>query len=229
MDSDRTVKIVVDHVFVCGPAGAPAAALLREFGLTEGSPNQHPGQGTACRRFFFENAMLELLWLADRAEAESEQTRRTRLFERLTRAGASPFGIILRPDKPDGGGARCPFDSWQYRPRAMPALSLEIAANAGLDEPMWCFMANGRAPAEAPLERRQPLDHRVGFRRLTRTRLISPPSLLLAGNNSVTAAMANYGVIELAAGPAHAIVLEFDDARSGRQVTFPDLPITFLW
>jgi hypothetical protein len=33
--------------------------------LTEGTPNIHPGQGTANRRFFFRNAMLELLWVND--------------------------------------------------------------------------------------------------------------------------------------------------------------------
>src|SRR5450755_422213 len=85
---------VVDHVFICTTMGAPAADRLRQFGLVEGSPNQHPGQGTACRRFFFRNAMLELLWVAAVAEVQSDQTCRTRLWERWSGA-ASPFGIIL--------------------------------------------------------------------------------------------------------------------------------------
>src|SRR6266436_5673418 len=84
------MSAVVDHVFICTAAGAPAADHLRQFGLAEGSPNQHPGQGTACRRFFFRNAMLELLWVEDAAAARSEQTRRTRLWERCSETGTGP-------------------------------------------------------------------------------------------------------------------------------------------
>ena len=43
----------LDHVFICAAAGAPEAASLIAFGLTEGTPNTHPGQGTANRRFFY--------------------------------------------------------------------------------------------------------------------------------------------------------------------------------
>jgi hypothetical protein len=88
----------VDHVFVCTTPRAKGAELLIRAGLVEGTPNHHPGQGTACRRFFFSNAMLELIWLENEAEARSEQTRVTKLWERFT-AGktASPFSVILRP------------------------------------------------------------------------------------------------------------------------------------
>jgi hypothetical protein len=34
------------------------------------------------RRFFFENFMLELVWVDKPEETQSEQTRRTRLWER---------------------------------------------------------------------------------------------------------------------------------------------------
>jgi glyoxalase-like protein len=79
--------------------GAPEAAVLLSLGLVEGSPNTHPGQGTACRRFFFANAYLELVFVVDEAEARAEPARATRLFERWSRRrkGASPFGIVLRP------------------------------------------------------------------------------------------------------------------------------------
>src|SRR5438270_5546299 len=117
------MSAVLDHIFICTALGAPAADKLRQWGLTEGPPNQHPGQGTACRRFFFQNAMLELLWVENETEARSEQTRRTRLRERWSAAGreASPFGIILRPDPQSPA---CLFPSWEYRPKAMPGLEL---------------------------------------------------------------------------------------------------------
>jgi hypothetical protein len=37
----------LDHLFVCTAPGVPEAEKLVEFGLHEGPPNQHPGQGTA--------------------------------------------------------------------------------------------------------------------------------------------------------------------------------------
>lgn len=51
------------------------------FGLTEGTSNSHPEQGTANRRFFFPNAMLELLWVHDEHEAQSPLVAPTRLWE----------------------------------------------------------------------------------------------------------------------------------------------------
>ncbi len=59
----------LDHLFLWASPGGVEADRLVTFGLTEGEPNTHPGQGTACRRFFFRNAYLELLWVNDPIEA----------------------------------------------------------------------------------------------------------------------------------------------------------------
>ena len=92
----------LDHVYVLTSVGAEAAARLAAFGLTEGSPNVHPGQGTACRRFFFENAYIELLWVTDTVEAQSETVAPTHLWERWSRRqqGGCPFGLAFRPSAP---------------------------------------------------------------------------------------------------------------------------------
>jgi len=66
----------LDHVFIRVSRGAPEAEHLVQFGLREGQPNIHPGQGTANRRFFFINAMLELLWVEDARVAQSDDTWR---------------------------------------------------------------------------------------------------------------------------------------------------------
>src|SRR5437879_6291460 len=93
------MQLELDHFFVCASIGAPEADRLIEFGLSEGTPNNHLGQGTANRRFFFHNAFLELLWVADPAEAQTSAVRRTGLWERWSRrsGGCSPFGIGFRP------------------------------------------------------------------------------------------------------------------------------------
>jgi glyoxalase-like protein len=214
------VGVLVDHIFICSAPGAPAADRLRQFGLTEGSPNRHPGQGTACRRFFFRNFMLELLWVEDASDARSEQSRRTKLWDRWSAAasGASPFGIILRPEA--GSGEPCPFASWEYRPATMPDLVLQIASGTSLEEPMWCYLEGGRPPAEARPDRRQPLEHPASVREMTGVRLLCPP--LLEG--SVTRAMADAKIIAVGTGAEHLLELEFDGGQAAMDFR-PDLPL----
>lgn len=74
--------IVLDHLILLSATGAPEAHAIVHLGLTEGRSNTHPGQGTANRRFFFQNAFLELVWVTDEIEARGETVRRTQLWER---------------------------------------------------------------------------------------------------------------------------------------------------
>jgi hypothetical protein len=132
--------IELDHVFVCATSGAPEATRLVQMGFIEGSPNVHPGQGTANRRFLFRNAMLELLWISDSHEAMSEATRNTRLWERWSKRaiGASPFGICTRPLKTGAKGP--PFAAWEYKPAYLPPERCMYIGKAPIDEPMWIHL-----------------------------------------------------------------------------------------
>src|ERR1700733_6480839 len=217
---------LLDHVFICTAVGAPAADQLRDFGLQEGSPNRHPGQGTACRRFFFQNAMLELLWVEDAAEAQSDQTRRTRLWDRWCARdqGASPFGIVLRPASQQQ--TQIPFPSWEDRPPSMPDLVLHIATGTELEEPMWCYIEVGRRPDEARPERRQPLEHPAGFRQITSVRIAGP----VLDDAALTPAMARTGIIALQSGKEHLLELEFDGRPNANRTDFrPALPLVLCW
>jgi hypothetical protein len=161
------VAFEVDHAFVTCALGAPEADALLELGLVEGSPNTHPGQGTANRRFFFENFMLEFVWVADLAEARSERTRPTRLWERCSQreAGVNPFGIILRPTH--SVQAPPPFQSWSYHPSYLPpGLAIEIAQGITLQEPeifYLSFMRSARSRDE-PTRHSLPLGRVCGLR-----------------------------------------------------------------
>src|SRR5271170_508668 len=110
----------VDHAFIACAVDAPEGDALLRSGFVEGSRNTHPGQGTANRRFFFENFMLELMWVADPAEALSAQTRPTRLWDRwsLRASGISPFGIVFRSSGAEDSAA--PFPTWEYYPSYLP-------------------------------------------------------------------------------------------------------------
>jgi hypothetical protein len=127
------MTVELDHLFIWTSHSAPEAERLIAFGLTEGAPNHHPGQGTACRRFFFHNAMLELLWVENATEAQSEAIRRLQLWERGSARGnqASPFGIGLRPTDPKC--ADVPFPAWEYQP---PYLPDPLVIHIGADTPL---------------------------------------------------------------------------------------------
>ena len=93
----------------------------------------------------------------------------------------------------------------------MPDLVLEIAADTGLGEPMWCFNAWGRAPAEFPAERLQPIEHPAGVRAITGIGLFCPS----LRDDCVTQRMANAGHLTLEPAADHWIELEFDGGAQG--------------
>jgi hypothetical protein len=65
------MQIELDHLFLCTAPGAPEAEKLVQFGLHEGPPNQHPDQGTACRRSNASQKIIESGVLATRTGATS--------------------------------------------------------------------------------------------------------------------------------------------------------------
>jgi hypothetical protein len=151
----------IDHLFVLCDANAPEADALSHVGLVEGSSNTHPGQGTACRRFFFRTSYLELLWVHDPTQARREPARRTQLWDRWSnrRSGACPFGVVLRPAS-QASDCRPPFGTWPYRPTYLPpGLSIDVALDAPVIEPafFWLAFAQGRARSQP-----EPTSHRLG-------------------------------------------------------------------
>lgn len=206
----------LDHVFLRARPGAPEAQALRDVGLAEGSPNTHPGQGTANRRFFFGNAYLELLWIEDGAEVASDVTRPTQLAERLRSGTASPFGICFRPSS---GPAAVPFPAWDYRPAYLPAgMAIQVGRDVPLAEPMWFYLAQARAPQLVP-------EHAAGLRAITSVTVTVPG---VSGWSAAARAAMEEGGVLLLEGEAHCLEIGFDGAASGRIHDFrPMLPLIF--
>jgi hypothetical protein len=218
----------LDHVFVASAPGGSEIEALLSRGFAEGRRNTHPGQGTACRGIFFENAYLEFIWLVDPAEAASEAIRRTHLRERTDPGqAANPFGIGLR--SADGGadlppGADLPFETWEYTPPYLPSgLVLPVGVNSErLDEPFLFFLPWSRGPAwDAP-------GHPNG------TRVITGVSLVLAegeGSSSPElSALSRLGVVELERGPEPLMRIELDGrTRGGRVDLRPAVPLLVRW
>jgi hypothetical protein len=149
------------HVLVYTSVGAPEAEDLLDAGLVEGSPNTHPGQGTANRRFFFESGFLELLWVHDEREAQSTLTAPTKLWDGWAERGraANPFGICF--SSPDGAVSILPFPSWAYRPGYLSdERCILFADNLPLTEPE-VFVLSWPQVQSSP--KTEPMRHPLGF------------------------------------------------------------------
>jgi len=166
-----------DHLFLCVHDAALADGFA-DAGFTEGSSNRHPGQGTACRRFFFGNAFVEFLYLADAEEAQQSVTCQTLLYERLTDTAACPFGIAFRG--PCDEEALEPGHWWQYRPQYLPEhLHIDIGLSP-LTEPMWFNLSFATAPVKYSADKQQPLEHSNGAVELIGVTLQLPDSETLS-------------------------------------------------
>ena len=155
------MSIALDHVFICCDEGGPEAEALLGIGLSEGSRNVHPGQGTANRRFFFHGGFIKLLWVSNPEEAQSALTAPTKLWPRWAarKQGACPFGIAFSP-----GGADVPeppFSAWAYRPIYLPPTkSILFAEHTTLHEPELFYMAWPNPQASVAS---QPKEHANGL------------------------------------------------------------------
>jgi hypothetical protein len=214
------MRIELDHLFVCTAPGAPEAEKFAQFGLHEGPPNQHPSQGTANRRFAFVNAMIELLWVSDASEAQSQSARRTLLWERWSgrEHNASPFGICLRPSDPQDTGL--PFPAWEYRPAYLPDPLVMHIGDVGIEEPMWVYLSfMRRAQREQWF-----IEHPIGVREITGLTLTTPVPL----RSNVSQTIVESGILATRTGATSLLEIEFDGNRRKEQMDFrPHLPFVF--
>jgi hypothetical protein len=219
--------VELDHLFVWVSPGGPEADRLVAFGLNEGPPNTHPGQGTACRRFFFRNAYLEVLWACDEAELQSEAIRLTGLWERCSgrASGASPFGLAVRSVRP---GGEAPFPCWDYRPPYMPpGQAIPVAQGVPECEPWWFYIRGGQRPDDPGRPKPMPLEHSVGFREITRIRFTGPG---LGSPSEAARAVLAACPVTLTEGTEHLAEITFDGGGQGQGADFrPSLPLVFRW
>lgn len=213
----------LDHLFIMCAVEAPEAAALVRAGLVEGSPNSHPGQGTACRRFFFENAYLELIWVHDEEAARQPALQPLHLWERWAHRSsrACPFGIVVRPC---GETTAPPFPAWPYHPPYFAeGVVLHVGRDTTLEEPAVFFMGFQRGRARPGQE---PDRHALPVRRLTGVSIGLPrPSALGAACTALEAA-----AVRIHARDAYRCTLEFDDAtRGGEADLSPALPLVLRW
>ncbi len=222
----------VDHVFIMTSSPEAAAERLQQFGLTEGASNVHPGQGTACRRFFFHNAYLELAWVIQEEEMRHPEVAGTKLWERAhyQETQYAPFGICFRKSPFDDQQAPLWPDNWRYKPSYLPTGQYaNVAGNLNEKaEPMLFEMPFHQIkPEDYPEEIKQPLHHPRNFHSMTKVILQLPdPDHLSPSLQKVI--MESTVEVEKSHGPA--IRIEFDHGIKKERESFsPWLPLTLGW
>lgn len=216
------MSLELDHVFIFVSEGALEADKLIKFGFSEGEPNVHPGQGTSNRRFFFDNMMLELLWVSNIDEAKSELTRKTMLWERWNgRKNTSPFGLIFR-----SSNGEVPFKGWEYKPKYLPdGLSFLVGNNSEiLNEPIIFKMPNGgrSSPNKSPI-----LQNLSGFINVSSLCVKMPKT---SSQSSILRSIGSLEKISFKESHNHVMEIGFDEETSGKvKDFFPELPLIIKW
>ena len=214
----------LDHIFIFTSRAEQVATVLQAFGLTEGTANVHPGQGTACRRFYFQNSYLELVWVIDDDEIKNPAIERAKLWERSQYKFTNycPFGLCFRTAQPSSQLVHLLFeDGWRYYSAYLPeGQYANIASNEAFPaEPMLFEMPFfGLAPKNYPLEKQQPLIHTNGFQKLTKVTLTIP-----APFTDLSAAMKKVlheSIVDVSQGDNYTVSLEFDDGGQGKLQDF---------
>jgi hypothetical protein len=217
------MALFLDHAFITCSVGAPEAEVLIERGFVEGSPNVHPAQGTANRRFFFANFMLELLWVADPLEAAADAVRHTRLWELWScrNEGASRFGIVY------GGApaqrAQLPFTTQSYHPVYLPPpMSIEVVQGLTLMEPALFWIPSLRI--ERPT-RNEPISHRAPVRTVRRIAIGLP---FVRSLSEAARRVRDVELLEFFEAPEPVLEVRFEAEHDALIDCRPDLPLVFV-
>jgi len=219
-------RVSLDHIFVFVEPGASEAAGLERAGLRENIRRTHPGQGTANVCYWFDNAFLELLWVADEAEVTSPSIAPTRLAERAAwrSTGATPFGIALRTEPAQ---APLPFATWDYRPPYLPpGLAIPVAQlSRDPRQPMLFRSPGATRPDQLTGDRASERQRGAGLAEITALHLTLPPGVEPAAE---LRQLEQSGLLTLGTegnGPRLILTLSRVDGGPPKRLSLPD----FRW
>jgi hypothetical protein len=214
------MNLELDHLFILLEPKAEGANRLLEQGFQEGPCNTHPGQGTANRRVYFANGMVEFLWVRDADEARSGPGRDLCFPERAADPDASPFGMIFVPGT-DPVIPKMPFPGWHYQPDYFPPpKGFHVGANSeNLMEPL-CFYFPFHVPG---VPRPQPQRNPQTISEV----VISTPSTDTQG---VLALASQCDRLSIQSANEHLMEITLDYHAVGQTQDFrPALPLVLHW
>ena len=193
--------------------------MLERAGLAVGRRTRHTGFGTANSCFFFKNAMLELIWIAEESEARSTAIQPLGLWERSRwrETGTNPFGASVRVTADE----EWPFPNWPLDVEFLPVdAPLAMASNSGVVmEPLLFGLPCRHAPAD--LDVSHSLQDKVVTAVEITVRDLAPASILqdLA-----------IGEVRFAGGDENLMRISIEAGAQGQELDCrPDLPIVMSW
>lgn len=213
------MTIELDHFFILTEPGSPQADLVSSIGLIEGGCNNHPGQGTANRRFFFSNTTLEFPYVHDMEEAEQGRASRLRFNERVNSESASPFGVVVRSVS---GPADIPFPGWKYCPEYFrDDQCFHVGESSDLLEEPLCICMPFNLPQRK--NRTQPENP---LWTVTELRISVP----VVQPSSTLKAVAKCESVSLRLDEPHRLEVVFNEEREGQLKDMtPNLPLIVRW
>jgi Glyoxalase-like domain len=131
----------IDHIFIFTDTNGKIADDLISFGLTANESRVHQGQGTTNRTFSFENFYLEIVWVHNEQEINSDLVKPTGLWQRAEyfKNNYSPFGVVIANNE---ASDHLFENAYKYQPLYFPqGMAFEILSNnAQPDLPWACRM-----------------------------------------------------------------------------------------
>lgn len=207
----------IDHIFIFSNKNGKEADVLIDFGFIEGSSRIHPGQGTTNRKFYFGNFFLEILWVINEQEIQSEITSITKLWERsqFKKNDYSPYGLCLVNSNSTD---KIFSESEIYQPNYFPkGMSIDIITNEQNPELPWTFRLPYRGEKKPHDE---PIEHLNGIKLLTRAEFEIKMEIEKTEFESY---FKNVESIKFSKGNHANLILEFDNNVQGKIKEFSEL------
>lgn len=208
--------MIADHIFIFTNDNGKVADKLVEFGLKEGSNRVHIGQGTTNRKFYFENFFLEILWVHDENEINSELIEPTGLWQRAEYHSNdfSPFGLCLvNTDETD----KLFGNAFKYQPDYFPeGMTIDILKNEHQPSLPWTFRLPfiGQKKNET-----EPINHENEIKELTKIDFY----ISSIYDDIFIQSFSNQGKINFIKSDKIWLNLTFDDAKQGLNKQFETL------
>lgn len=219
----------IDHLLICVNAPEKIAQILTDFGLIEGEPNSHFGQGTSNRRFYFDNIYLEFLYLDDPEAAQSPLTKPTKIYQRFFPHinQCAPLGVCFYADGATEKNNQFnlnQFSNWAYTPKYLPSpLKIDIL-EAPISDPMYFFLD---FISNTTRKKHKKFTHKSGFKNITNIKYLTPHPHL---DSAIKTYISEHKLLEYVANDSHVFHLEFDEAVQSKTHDFrPNLPLIFSW
>lgn len=212
----------IDHIYLLTNDGGLVADQLVALGLTEGSSRVHTGQGTTNRKFYFENFFLEVLWVHNESEVQSERVKPIGLWQRTAcdAERISRFGLCL--DKVPETDAVFEAAEWYqpaYFPEGVQIAYLRHPENLSLP---WTFRLPFRSPRPAPGE---PIAHPAGMQQLTKAVF----EYRGTGREPFVERFRGDSMVEFRPSDRIWLHLVFDNGRQGRRALLEEMSLEMSW